>query len=89
MVLAVVTEVFCCVFSLFFRPHLSLFFRPHLSLFFRPHLSSFYRVVALKVAKGKLSLSGTLTSLPPLLGFQICSDCRLRIGDSVSWPKLI
>ena len=39
--------------------------------------------------RSKMSLSSTFTSLPPLLSFQICSDCRLKNGDSVSWAKLI
>ena len=39
------------------------------SLYFRPHLQLFDSIIALKVAKSKLSLSSKLT--PPLLGFQI------------------
>ena len=51
--------------------------------YFSDHTYLRYSKEALKVAKSKLSLSSTLTSFPPLLGFQICSKCRLKNGDSI------
>ena len=50
---------------------------------FSDHTYLRFIALALKVAKSKPSLSGVLTSLPPLLNFQICSKCRLK-GDFIS-----
>ena len=58
-------------------------FRCVFQLFFRSHLYLFYSVVALKVEKSK-PFEWHAYLFTATLGFQICSNCRLRNGDSIS-----